>query len=145
MARKERVKGYQRALTRRSLPFEIEWIALSSPNRCGGYRSTIDLLELKNPPTAAVCFNDLVAFGLMQALQQTDRKPGAGFGVIGFNDVPVIGHHCPLLTTVDTAPRQLGEIAAELLLRRIAKRDSLLQNVILQPRLIVRQSCETLS
>ena len=145
MLRKERVEGYLRALTRRSLPFEIEWIALSSRNRCGGYRSTIDLLELKNPPTAAVCFNDLVAFGLMQALQQTDRKPGAGFGVIGFNDVPVIGHHCPLLTTVDTAPRQLGEIAAELLLRRIAKPDSLLQKIILQPRLIARQSCGTLS
>jgi len=144
MAREERVEGYRRALTRRNLPFEIEWIALSSPDRCGGYRSTVDLLELQNPPTAAVCFNDLVAFGLMQALQQADRKPGTGFGVIGFNDVPVALHNCPL-TTVDTAPRQLGEIAAELLVRRIAKPDSLLQKVVLQPRLIVRQSCGTLS
>ena len=144
MAREERVEGYRRALTRRNLPFEIDWIALSSPNRCGDYRSTVDLLELKNPPTAAVCFNDLVAFGLMQALQQVDTKPGTGFGVIGFNDVPVALHNCPL-TTVDTAPRQLGEIAAELLVRRIAKPDSLLQKVVLQPRLIVRQSCGTLS
>ena len=48
------------------------------------------LLELENPPTAAVCFNDLMAFGLGQALQQAGRKPGAEFGVIGFNDVPVI-------------------------------------------------------
>src|SRR6516164_1004404 len=144
LARQERVEGYQRALTRRNLPFEIERIALSSPNRCGGYRSTLNLLALKNPPTAAVCFNDLVAFGLMQALQQADRKAARGFGVIGFNDVPVVIHNCPLLTTVDTAPRQLGEIAAELLLRRIAKPDSLLQKVILQPRLIVRQSGGTL-
>jgi LacI family transcriptional regulator len=142
MAREERVEGYQRALTRRNLRFG--WIAPSSPNRCGGYRSTVDLLELKSPPTAAVCFNDLVAFGLMQALQQGGGKPGAGFGVIGFNDVPVVVHNCPLLTTVDTAPRQLGEVAAELLLRRIAKPDSLLQKVILQPRLIVRQTCGTL-
>ncbi|MBV8377472.1 MAG: substrate-binding domain-containing protein [Verrucomicrobia bacterium] len=50
---------------------------------------------------------------------------------------------CPLSTTVDTSPRQLGEVAAELLLRRIAKPDSLLQKVILQPRLIVRHSCGT--
>jgi LacI family transcriptional regulator len=144
MAREERVAGYQRALTRRRLPFEMEWITLSLPNRFGGYRSTLDLLELKNPPTAAVCFNDPVAFGLMQALQQAGRKPGSGFGVIGFNDVPVVGHDYPLLTTVDTAPHQLGEIAAELLLRRIAKPDALLQKVMLQPRLIVRQSCGTL-
>jgi LacI family transcriptional regulator len=145
IAREERVGGFQRALTRRKLPFEIEWIALSSPDRCGGYRSTVGLLEVKNPPTAAVCFNDLVAFGLMQALQRAGRKPGPGFGVIGFNDVSVPVQNCPSLTTVDTAPHQLGEIAAELLLRRIAKPDSLLQKVMLQPRLIVRQSCGTLS
>jgi LacI family transcriptional regulator len=104
-------------------------------------RNTASLLELENPPTAAVCFNDLVAFGLVQALQQAGRKPGAEFGVIGFNDVSVILDSYPLLTTVDTSPRQLGEVAAELLLRRIAKPDSLLQKVILQPRLIVRHSC----
>jgi LacI family transcriptional regulator len=144
IARRERVEGYQRALTRRKLPFEIEWIALSAPNMRGGYSSALDLLELKNPPTAAVCFNDLVAFGLIQALQQADGKPGTEFGVIGFNDVAAAVHNCPQLTTVDTAPRQLGEIAAELLLHRIAKPDSLLQKVMLQPRLIVRQSCGTL-
>jgi LacI family transcriptional regulator len=81
----------------------------------------------------------------MQALQQAGSKPGAEFGVIGFNDVPVVTHNCPLLTTIDTSPRQLGELAAELLRRRIAKPDSLLQKVMLQPRLIVRQSCETLA
>jgi LacI family transcriptional regulator len=144
MAREERVEGYRRALTRRNLPFPIQWIARSSPNSCGGYRSMIDLMELPNPPTAAVCFNDLVAFGLMQALQQADREPGNGFGVVGFNDVSAVAHGWPIFTTVDTAPRQLGEIAAELLLHRIAKPDSLLQRVILQPRLIVRESCGTL-
>jgi hypothetical protein len=46
---------------------------------------------------------------------------------------------------VDTAPRQLGETAAELLLRRIAKPDSLVQTAILKPRLIVRESCGTIS
>jgi LacI family transcriptional regulator len=141
IATQERLEGYQRALTRRDLPIELRWMVPSSPSRCGGYRNTASLLELENPPTAAVCFNDLVAFGLVQALQQAGRKPGAEFGVIGFNDVPVILDSYPLLTTVDTSPRQLGEVAAELLLRRIAKPDSLLQKVILQPQLIVRHSC----
>jgi len=80
----------------------------------------------------------------IEALLEAGRKPGSGFGVIGFNDVSLPVHNPPL-TTVDTAPRQLGDTAAELLLRRIAKPDSLLQQVVLQPRLIVRQSCGTLS
>jgi LacI family transcriptional regulator len=141
IATQERLEGYQRALTRRDLPLERGWMIPSSPNRCG-YRNTACLLELQNPPTAAVCFNDLVAFGFVQALQRAGRKPGAEFGVIGFNDVPVALNGCPFLTTVDTSPRQLGEVAAELLLRRIAKPDSLLQKIILQPRLIVRDSVE---
>jgi LacI family transcriptional regulator len=143
IATQERLEGYQRALTRKGLPLEFRWMVPSSPNRSGGYRNTAGLLELENPPTAAVCFNDLVAFGLVQGLQQAGRKAGAEFGVIGFNDVPVDLDSCTFLTTVDTSPRQLGEIAAELLLRRIAKPESLLQKVILQPRLIVRHSCET--
>jgi LacI family transcriptional regulator len=143
IATQERLEGYQRALTRRDLPLELRWMVPSSPNRCGGYRNTAALLKLENPPTAAVCFNDLVAFGLVQALQQAGRKPGTEFGVIGFNDVPVVLDSYPLLTTIDTSPRQLGEVAAELLLRRIAKPESLLQKVILQPRLIVRHSCRT--
>jgi LacI family transcriptional regulator len=143
IATQERLEGYQRALARRDLPLELRWMVPSSPNRCGGYRTTAGLLELENPPTAAVCFNDLVAFGLVQALQQAGRKPGAEFGVIGFNDVPVVLDSCTFLTTVDTSPRQLGEVAAELLLRRMAKPESLLQKVILQPQLIVRQSCGT--
>jgi LacI family transcriptional regulator len=145
IATQERLEGYQQALTRRDLPLELRWMVPSSPNRCGGYRNTVGLLELENPPTAAVCFNDLVAFGLVQALQQSGRKPGTEFGVIGFNDVPVVLNSCPPFSTVDTSPRQLGEVAAELLLRRIAKPDSLLQKVILQPRLIVRHSGGTTS
>ena len=74
-------------------------------------------------PTAALCFNDVVALGVIEAIQLAGLKVGAGFGVIGFNDVSADTE--PALTTIDTAPRQLGETAAELLLRRIKKPDSL--------------------
>jgi LacI family transcriptional regulator len=45
------------------------------------------------------------------------------------------------LTTVDTSPRQLGDAAAELLLKRIEQPESPTRSIILQPRLIVRESC----
>jgi LacI family transcriptional regulator len=44
IARKERLEGYQRALTRRDLTLELRWMVPSSPNHCGGYRSTPCLL-----------------------------------------------------------------------------------------------------
>jgi LacI family transcriptional regulator len=90
-----------------------------------------------------MCFSDVVALGLIEALQLAGLRVGSGFGVIGFNDVSAETE--PALTTIDTAPWQLGEIAAELLLRRIKRPDSLIQTTILHPRLIVRESCGTIT
>jgi LacI family transcriptional regulator len=137
----ERLEGYRQALARWGLPFEPLLVLPSAPNRRGGYDGVQKLLQLADPPTAALCFNDVVALGAMEALQQAGRKPGIGFGVVGFNNIPDAAQSVPALTTVDTAPRQLGEAAAELLLKRIERRDAPKQTVILQPRLVVRQSC----
>jgi LacI family transcriptional regulator len=137
----ERLEGYRQALVRRGLPFEPLLVLPSAPNRRGGYDGVQKLLNLENPPTAALCFNDVVALGAMEALQQLGRKPGPDFGVVGFNNIPEAAQSVPGLTTLDTAPRQLGETAAELLLKRIERRDAPKQTVILQPRLVVRESC----
>jgi len=137
----ERVEGYQRALTRSGLQFDPLVVIPSAPTRRGGYESVRKLLQIEDRPTAALCFNDMVALGAIEAIQLAGLKVGSDFGVIGFNDV---SNETELdLTTIDTAPRQLGEVAAELLLRRIKNPHSLRQTTILHPRLIVRESCGT--
>jgi len=141
----ERIEGYQRALTRLGLQFDPLLVFPSDPNRPGGRDSVQRLLQMESRPTAALCFNDAVALGVIEAIQRSGLKIGADFGVVGFNDVSGAADSSPALTTIDTAPRQLGETAAELLLRRIAKPDSLVQTAILKPRLIVRESCGTIS
>jgi LacI family transcriptional regulator len=139
----ERIEGYQRALTRSGLQFDPLLVIPSAPTRRGGYDSVRKLLQVEDRPTAALCFNDMVALGVIEAIQLAGLKVGADFGVIGFNDVSADTE--PALTTIDTAPRQLAETAAELLLRRIKKPDSLVQTTILHPRLVVRESCGTIS
>jgi LacI family transcriptional regulator len=113
----------------------------SAPTRRGGYDSVQRLLQIEDRPTAALCFNDVVALGVIEAIQLAGLKVGADFGVIGFNNIPDAAYSLPGLTTVDTSPRQLGVAAAELLLKRIEQPDSPTRTVILRPRLIVRESC----
>jgi len=137
----ERLEGYRQALARRGLPVDPRLVLPSTPNRRGGFEGVQHLLKVKEPPTAALCFNDVVALGAMDALQRLGLKPGTAFGLVGFNNIPDAAQSVPGLTTVDTAPRQLGEAAAELLLKRIERRDAPKQTVILQPRLVVRGSC----
>jgi DNA-binding LacI/PurR family transcriptional regulator len=40
------------------------------------------------PPTAVLCFNDVVALGAMEGIQRLGLKPGIDFGVVGFNNIP---------------------------------------------------------
>jgi LacI family transcriptional regulator len=137
----ERIEGYQRALTRSGLQFDPLLVIPSAPTRRGGYDSVQRLMQIEDRPTAALCFNDVVALGVIEAIQLSGLKAGADFGVVGFNNIPDAAYSLPGLTTVDTSPRQLGETAAELLLKRIEKPESPTQTVILQPKLIVRESC----
>jgi LacI family transcriptional regulator, galactose operon repressor len=137
---KERIEGYQLALARLGLQFDPLLFIPSTPTRRGGHDSVQRLLQMKKRPTAALCFNDAVALGVITALQLSDLSVGTDFGVVGFNNIADAAQSLPGLTTIDTSPRQLGETAAELLIRRIEKRDSPIQTVILQPKLIVRES-----
>jgi LacI family transcriptional regulator len=140
-AGQERMEGYQRALTRSGLPFDPLLVIPSAPTRRGGYDSVQRLLQIEDRPSAALCFNDVVALGVIEAIQLAGLKVGTGFGVIGFNNIADAAYSFPGLTTVDTSPRLLGETAAELLLKRIEQPDSPTRTVILQPRLIIRESC----
>ena len=137
---KERIEGYQLALARQGLQFDPLLLIPSIPTRRGGHDSVQRLLQMERRPTAALCFNDVVALGVIKALQLSDLKVGADFGVVGFNNIPDAAQNLPGLTTIDTSPRQLGETAAELLIRRIEKPDSPIQTIILQPKRIVRES-----
>ena len=98
------------------------------------------LLQLPQMPTAALCFNDLVAIGAMQALSAAGKTPGQDFALVGFNDVAEAALCRPALTTIATTPGKIGEVAAELLLDRIAHPNRSSRKLILRPRLIVRES-----
>jgi LacI family transcriptional regulator len=91
-------------------------------------------------PTAAVCYNDTVALGLMLGLTRLGRRPGHDFAVTGFDDIPEAALTVPPLTTVAVDPRARGRQAAELLLQRIRQRDQPAQQTVAPVKLLVRGS-----
>jgi LacI family transcriptional regulator len=121
--------------------FDPLLVVPSDLNRRSGIDGVQKLIKAKNPATAVLCFNDVVALGAMEGIQRLGRKPGVGFGIVGFNNIPDAAQCIPGLTTIENSPRQLGESAAELLLKRIEQRGAFIRTLILQPQLIVRESC----
>ena len=140
-ARRDRLQGFGNALHRHGLAADEALAPTSPPTRSGGHQAILPLLAYHDPPTAALCYNDVVAFGVMLGLQQQGRSPGTDFAVIGFDDIAEAALWDPALSTVAITPRQIGVAAAELLLSRISHPDDPPRQVIMSPTLAVRASC----
>ncbi|HUN93341.1 MAG TPA: LacI family DNA-binding transcriptional regulator [Burkholderiaceae bacterium] len=137
---RQRLQGYEAALKRAGIGFDERLVFASPPTRQGGYDSLRKLLDEQPRVTAAACYNDLVAFGALSALGEAERRAGADFALIGFDNILDTAHSNPPLSTVDIRPTQLGEHAAELLLARIDQPRRARQRYLAQPTLVLRQS-----
>jgi len=136
---KERYAGFRLALRRHGLD---EGLIFPCPSNFGGGKTTVPrVLDQASPPTAAVCFNDIVAMGVTAGLATMGRQAGGDFAVMGFDDIAEAALWSPPLTTIAIAPRRIGEEAAHLLIRRIADPAGRPERVIFAPRLVVRESC----
>jgi LacI family transcriptional regulator len=132
--------GYDRAMRERNLPVAPEWIIDVALSREGGREGIRRALAMTPPPSAAVCYNDVVAFGAMSELGEHGLRVGQDFAVTGFDGVAAAAHSNPPLTTVDVGPESLGESAATLLLERLSHPDAALTRRLVEPKLVVRQS-----
>lgn len=137
----ERCAGYRDALAKAGIEFDYDLIISSAPSRAGGVAAVERALMMANPPTAALCMNDAVAFGVCDGLRTRRIEPGSGFSVIGFDDVIEAKTGVPALTTVSVDPQGMGRKAAQLLLRHINSGDIEPEAIVSPVRLVVRESC----
>ncbi|MEQ8675260.1 MAG: LacI family DNA-binding transcriptional regulator [Aggregatilineales bacterium] len=139
-ARQDRLMGYTSILEKYTLP-QSEQLIMSTPvTRSGGFKAVQSLLRMENPPTAALCYNDVVAFGVMLGLRQAGLEPGHDFSVVGFDDVEEAALWSPSLTTIAAEPSKMGEEAARLLLHRIQNPDETERQIIMPSTLVLRSS-----
>ena len=141
----ERMAGFHRALRRHKLK-SGPVVPCAVIDRASGYAAAREFLAREvsakgDMPSAIVCYNDVVAFGVMLALDERGLVPGRDVAVVGCDDVDEAGLHRPALTTFTTDPRVVGREAARLLLRRIAHPERPREEIIVPPRLVIRQSC----
>src|SRR6218665_437278 len=136
----QRLNGFRTALAERKLKFDEELVVRAKPTRQSGYETMCALLDIKPRPTAAVCYNDVVAFGARSALGEGGMEGGRDFALTGFDNVQDAAHSNPPLTTVDIRPGALGEQAASILLSRIQTPGQARQMFLAKPQLVVRKS-----
>ena len=137
---RQRRAGYRQAMEAAGLPVREEWLIESAPNRLDAAARSGELFGASDAPTAAVCYNDTVALGLMPGLMARGIQPGRDFAVTGFDDISEAAVSTPSLTTLAVDPRERGRQAAGLLLRRLGEPDARRERIIAPVQLRIRQS-----
>ncbi|KGI78134.1 LacI family DNA-binding transcriptional regulator [Oleiagrimonas soli] len=137
---RERRQGHADAMQAAGIAVEPPWLIESAPTRLQAAAQTSALFVRDPAPTAAVCYNDAVALGLMLGLHARGRRPGHDFAVTGFDDIPEAAVCLPPLTTVATDPRGRGRQAAERILQRVRLPDTTPSELHAAAELVVRGS-----
>jgi LacI family transcriptional regulator/LacI family repressor for deo operon, udp, cdd, tsx, nupC, and nupG len=109
-----------------------------------GLRAGHALFESRNTsdwPTAITCYNDLVAMGLCKALSELGIRCPEDVSVVGFDDIKFCESFTVPLTTVRVPKFQMGNVAAQMLIRHIESKQAVTpKKVYLEAKLIVRGS-----
>jgi LacI family transcriptional regulator len=140
-----RLAGYRAALTAHRIAANPEFLIVrergdDSSDRTG-YDAMRKLLSLSPPPDAVFCYNDPTAMGAMEAIFERGLRIPEDIAIVGCGTVRYAGFLRVPLTTVDQQSEEIGDRSAKLALAQIeAKGAGRPKTVLLEPRLIVRQS-----
>ena len=132
---------YRPALARAGLGPERGSVFRDAMSLEGGYAAGQRLLDQAPRATAAICHNDVMAIGVLQACVERHVRVPRDLSIVGWDDVPYASLVTPPLTTVRVPRYELGQAAAEKLLDLIEGRPADLTAAPLALELIRRQSC----
>jgi DNA-binding LacI/PurR family transcriptional regulator len=105
-----------------------------------GFGPTNELIQRGADFTALVAFNDIAAIGAIRALMNHGMRVPEDVSVVGFDDIQGAAFHNPSLTTIRQPLRQMGVVAARILLQRIRGQASFPDVVPIHPELVIRES-----
>lgn len=132
--------GYMAGLADAKLEVDRELIGVcEGPSALSAYFTAAHLLQLADAPTAFVAARDVFAEGICRAVEEAGMTVGREVSVIGFDDISWPTDE-PFLTTFREPCRELGAVAAEMLIDRIANGPRPPEKRVLPAEFLLRRS-----
>lgn len=137
-----RLQGYYDAMASAGLAVDPDWVLRVENDYAHAYRATRTWLDLPadRRPTAVVALTDLMAIAVMNCAADAGLQVGRDLAVIGFDDAPITGYLRPSLTSLRQPIAEVGERAVTMLIDAVRGQEPQPAQVLLKPRLIVRDS-----
>jgi DNA-binding LacI/PurR family transcriptional regulator len=116
----ERLAGFKQAMGEADITIHPKFIHPASGNSPEqGLEGAEYYLNLPEMPTAVICYNDLMAIGVLKGLQQAGMCVPEDISVTGFDNIIYSNFTRPPLTTIDQPKRYLGAEAAKLIFAQL--------------------------
>lgn len=115
----ERLLGYEKALRDAYITLKREYIIHEEFLLEGGQGAVRELMSLKQPPTALVVVDDIMALGVLKTLDEMGISVPDDISIISFNNVMISEMSRPPLTSVDIGIFELGYEAGKSLIQKI--------------------------
>jgi len=139
----ERVRGFLSAYQEKYRYSSEPIICYGQGTVASGY--TLAKKVLKDESIDAIAaLNDLMAIGVLKAINETGKTAGADIAVTGYDNFPMTEYLEPSLTTVDQPAKEAGESVVEVLIRSLEDQEDIFKNTrhLLQPDLLIRESTQ---
>jgi len=138
----ERLAAFENALAAAGLPLLPEHVRHGDTtwSEASGERAVTELVAGDEPPTAIIAASDALAVGALRALRHADLRVPDDVALVSFDDPVFADLLDPPLTALSRHDREIGELAASILLRVLAG-DNGPAEVRVPLELIVRRSC----
>lgn len=141
----DRLVGYRQEMESNRLPVPANYVQEIPGSEPEKAKLAADhFLGLADRPTALVCFNDMMAIGMLKSLQEHGIRVPEEISITGFDNIVFSNYTNPPLTTFDQPKRFIGQKAAELILSLLDSTSKI--NVpehkiqVLKGNLLVRES-----
>ena len=138
----ERLEGGKKALEAYGLEQMENYFLEGDFLKDSGYQGGKRFLKMAEPPTAIFATNDYMALGVYQAILEEGLKIPEEVALIGFNDIEFAAIRGIELTTIGQKKYEMGALSVKTLVEKIeGKKVGLSEEIILEPELIIRQTC----
>lgn len=139
---RERLDAFLATLRRAGAAVDRRLVLEGDFKARSAYELVRAFLRMRRRPTALFVANNLMTIGALLGLKEAGVRIPQDMAVVGFDDMEWAPILTPPLTAVAQPGYALGAKAAELLIERLAGGGSPApRTVVLQPRLVIRQSC----
>jgi LacI family transcriptional regulator len=145
----ERMQGYWLAMQAAGVPLSNALTRPTPLSPASGAQAVAELLALpaRQRPTALIVANHEASYGALPALRERSVAIPADLSVICYEDSQLARWWHPAVTVIDNNARQMGELAARLLLQRLdsaASDPAEFSEFRVGIRLVERASCRAL-